>query len=101
MSSTTADAPRAERGWPRYRTLWLALMLGWTVSAADRTITGLAFGITIATLMAPPLINWGGHVFGATQAWRMAFVALGVVTLIVATGITLYFRRAEPRLPYF
>jgi MFS transporter, ACS family, D-galactonate transporter len=41
MPTTTADAVRAERrGWPPYRTLWIALMLGWTVSAADRTITG-------------------------------------------------------------
>jgi MFS family permease len=220
MSSTTADVARAERrGWPPYRTLWLALMLGWTVSAADRTITGpvvtwmighdvgflhgvanphalggligglffagymltqwpggyigdryghrtvitislvwagiativsglvsglvifiamrvftglgegafysndrslitaetplrkrslgmgvaitgLAFGITIATLLAPPLVNWGGTVFGAHGAWRMAFVALGVGTLIVAAGIGVYFRRAEPGLPY-
>ena len=28
------------RGWPAYRTLWLLLLLGWTVSAADRALTG-------------------------------------------------------------
>jgi MFS family permease len=29
-----------ERGYPAYRTLWIWLLLGWTVSYADRTITG-------------------------------------------------------------
>jgi ACS family D-galactonate transporter-like MFS transporter len=28
------------RTWPAYRTLWIFLMLGWTVSAADRALTG-------------------------------------------------------------
>ena len=28
------------RTWPSYRTLWIWLLLGWTVSAADRTLTG-------------------------------------------------------------
>lgn len=28
------------RGWKRYHTLWVWLLLGWTVSAADRTIAG-------------------------------------------------------------
>jgi ACS family D-galactonate transporter-like MFS transporter len=26
--------------WPAYRTLWIFLLLGWTVSAADRALTG-------------------------------------------------------------
>src|SRR3954464_8699298 len=26
--------------WPAYRTLWIFLLLGWTVSAADRSLTG-------------------------------------------------------------
>ena len=28
------------RTWPAYRTLWIWLLLGWTVSAADRALTG-------------------------------------------------------------
>src|SRR3954471_2976765 len=28
------------RTWPAYRTMWIFLLLGWTVSAADRTLTG-------------------------------------------------------------
>ena len=28
------------RAWPAYRTLWVFLLLGWTVSAADRALTG-------------------------------------------------------------
>lgn len=30
----------AARGWKRYHTLWVWLLLGWTISAADRTIAG-------------------------------------------------------------
>ena len=37
--------------WPPHRTLWFWLMLGWTVSAADRALTG-------------PVVTWmiGHHV---------------------------------------
>src|SRR5215204_930627 len=28
------------RSWPAYRTMWIFLLLGWTVSAADRALTG-------------------------------------------------------------
>src|SRR3954452_11008653 len=28
------------RSWPAYRTLWIWLLIGWTVSAADRSLTG-------------------------------------------------------------
>ncbi len=42
--------PRAPRARP-YRTLWFWLLLGWTVSAADRALTG-------------PVVTWmiGNHV---------------------------------------
>jgi MFS transporter, ACS family, D-galactonate transporter len=63
-------------------------------------ITGLAFGITIATVFAPNLIDLGGQVFAADEAWRMAFLALGAATLVVAIGCAAYFRRQEPGLPY-
>jgi MFS family permease len=38
-------------GWPPHRTLWFWLLLGWTVSAADRALTG-------------PVVTWmiGNHV---------------------------------------
>ena len=40
----TLDTRRQPRtmlaAWPPYRTLWFWLMLGWTVSAADRALTG-------------------------------------------------------------
>src|SRR3954454_3562104 len=39
-STALADGPRASRGWPAYRTMWIFLLLGWTVSAADRALTG-------------------------------------------------------------
>ena len=63
-------------------------------------ITGLAFGITIATVFAPDLIDLGVSVFSAEEAWRMPFLVLGTVTLVVGVGIIVYFRRAEKGLPY-
>src|SRR3954467_2907309 len=63
-------------------------------------ITGLAFGITIATVFAPSLIELGGRVFAADQAWRMPFLVLGGATLAVALATAVYFRRREPGLPY-
>src|SRR6478609_2501610 len=63
-------------------------------------ITGLALGITIATVFAPNMIDLGASVFAADQAWRMAFLALGAVTLLVGCGVGIYFRGQERGLPY-
>ena len=63
-------------------------------------ITGLAFGITIATVFAPNMIALGGDVFAAAQAWRMPFLILGAATLVVGIATAAYFRRQEPGLPY-
>jgi ACS family D-galactonate transporter-like MFS transporter len=63
-------------------------------------ITGLALGITIATVFAPNLIDLGGSVFASDQAWRMPFVFLGAATLVVGIAVAIYFRRQEPGLPY-
>src|ERR1700710_551924 len=46
-------------------------------------ITGLALGITIATVFAPDLIRLGGHVFSREDSWRMAFLVMGAATLTV------------------
>ena len=48
-SSPRPHAMRAS--WPPHRTLWFWLLLGWTVSAADRALTG-------------PVVTWmiGNHV---------------------------------------
>jgi len=64
-------------------------------------ITGLALGITIATVFTPNLINLGGKVFAADEAWRMPFLVLGAATLIVGLSCAAYFRRQERGLPYF
>jgi MFS transporter, ACS family, D-galactonate transporter len=63
-------------------------------------ITGLAIGITIATIFAPDMIKLGGDVFAADEAWRMPFLLLGGVTLLVGAGIALYFRGQQRGLPY-
>ena len=63
-------------------------------------ITGLALGITIATVFTPNLIDLGGKVFAADEAWRMPFLVLGAATLIVGLAIAAYFRRQERGLPY-
>src|SRR5918992_281269 len=56
-------------------------------------ITGLAIGITIALISTPFLIGLGNSVFGADEAWRMPFIVLGAVTLILGVGITMFFKR--------
>src|ERR671933_2002507 len=56
-------------------------------------ITGLAIGITIALISTPFLIGLGNSVFGADEAWRMPFILLGAVTLVMAIGIIMFFKR--------
>jgi len=63
-------------------------------------ITGLALGITIATVFAPNMIALGGHFFAPSDAWRMAFLLLGGATLLVAIGCAVYFRGQQRGLPY-
>ena len=63
-------------------------------------ITGLAIGITIATVFAPNMIDLGSQVFGAQDAWRMTFLILGGATLLVAISCAVYFGRQERGLPY-
>jgi MFS family permease len=63
-------------------------------------ITGLAIGITIATVFAPDMIKLGANVFSGEDAWRMPFLLLGGATLIVGLAIATYFRRQEPNQPY-
>src|SRR3954470_20777754 len=63
-------------------------------------ITGLAFGITIATVFAPNIIDFGASVFSDENAWRMPFLLLGGATLIVGLAVATYFRRQECGLPY-
>jgi ACS family D-galactonate transporter-like MFS transporter len=63
-------------------------------------ITGLAIGITIATVFAPDMIDLGAQVFAAQDAWRMAFLILGGATLLVAIGSAVYFRGQQRGLPY-
>jgi MFS transporter, ACS family, D-galactonate transporter len=62
-------------------------------------ITGLAIGITIATVFAPNMIDLGGHFFDASNAWRMTFLLLGGATLLVAIGCAVYFRGGLPYGP--
>src|ERR1044071_2868091 len=62
-------------------------------------ITGLALGITIATVFAPNLIGFGERVFAdGEDAWRMPFLVLGAATLVVGIAVAAYFRRQEPGL---
>lgn len=56
-------------------------------------ITGLAIGLTVATISAPYLIDWGGEVFGEEDAWRMPFLVLGGATLAFGWATAVYMRR--------
>src|ERR687890_596403 len=55
-------------------------------------ITGLAIGITLAFLLAAPLISLGTPIFGAEGAWRMPFIALGVAAIVIGIGMHVFFR---------
>ncbi|MBU3869109.1 MFS transporter [Streptomyces sp. 4503] len=56
-------------------------------------ITGLAIGLTVATISAPYLIDWGGEVLGEEDAWRMPFLMLGGATLAFGWVTAVYMRR--------
>ena len=55
-------------------------------------ITGLAIGITLALLLAAPLIDLGTSVFGAQDAWRMPFLVLGIGAVLIGIGMARFFR---------
>jgi MFS transporter, ACS family, D-galactonate transporter len=55
-------------------------------------ITGLAVGITLAFLLAGPLISLGASVFGAEGAWRMPFIVLGAAAIAVGFGMSRFFK---------
>ncbi|MDX3231885.1 MFS transporter [Streptomyces sp. ME19-01-6] len=56
-------------------------------------ITGLALGLTIATISAPYMIDLGVDVLGKDDAWRMPFLILGSVTLLFGLVMMPYLRR--------
>ncbi|MDT0341260.1 MFS transporter [Streptomyces litchfieldiae] len=56
-------------------------------------ITGLALGLTVATIGAPYMIDWGVEVFGKEHAWRMPFLILGTATLLFGLFMVPYLRR--------
>ena len=63
-------------------------------------ITGLAFGITLATVFAPDMIELGAKVFSADEAWRMTFLIFGTATLIVGLGTWTTSAARSAGLPY-
>ncbi len=56
-------------------------------------ITGLSLGLTIATISAPYMIDFGVEVFGDDDAWRMPFLILGAATLLFSLVMVPYLRR--------
>ncbi|HCA86468.1 MAG TPA: MFS transporter [Streptomyces sp.] len=55
-------------------------------------ITGLAFGITIATVFTPYFVDVGKLVLPDIEAWRMAFWLLGSATIVVGLVLARRFR---------
>lgn len=50
-------------------------------------ITGLAIGITLATLGTPYLIGLGDVLLPTQESWRMTFVVLGAATLVLGLSM--------------
>ncbi|MGH3368996.1 MAG: MFS transporter [Nocardioidaceae bacterium] len=55
-------------------------------------ITGLAFGITIATVFTPNLVDFGKIFLAHVEAWRMVFWVLGAATVVVGVVVAVWFR---------
>lgn len=59
-------------------------------------ITGLALGMTLAYLLASPLVALGNSLLGSGQGWRMPFFAVGVLAVLIGFGMHRFFR-SQPR----
>lgn len=60
-------------------------------------ITGLSIGITLAFLTVSPLLSFGSSVFGPGGAWRMPFIVLGAIALLIGLGMHRFFSgQGEP-----
>ncbi|OLT31700.1 MFS transporter [Actinomadura sp. CNU-125] len=60
-------------------------------------ITGLAFGLTVANIAAPPLLNLGEDVLGRNDAWKLPFLVFGGLTLILSGFMWRFMRRLVQR----
>jgi ACS family D-galactonate transporter-like MFS transporter len=56
-------------------------------------ITGLALGLTVATISAPHLLGLGVDLLGKEDAWRMPFLVLGAATLLFGFVMVPYLRK--------
>jgi MFS transporter, ACS family, D-galactonate transporter len=65
-----------------------SLGMGWV-------ITGLAIGITLALVLAAPLLDLGTSLFGAQDAWRLPFIGLGILAIVIAVSMAMFFRRQK------
>lgn len=60
-------------------------------------ITGLAFGLTVANIATPPLLNLGAHLLGPQHGWRLPFLVFGLATLLLAVFMRAYLRKLVGR----
>jgi MFS transporter, ACS family, D-galactonate transporter len=70
-----------------------SLGMGWV-------ITGLAVGITLALVLAAPLIDLGKSLFGADDAWRLPFIGLGILAIGISISMALFFRSQKGEHAY-
>jgi MFS transporter, ACS family, D-galactonate transporter len=55
-------------------------------------ITGLAFGLTVASIATPPLLNLGADLLGTQHGWRLPFLVFGVATALLSVFMWRYLR---------
>jgi len=53
---------------------------------------GLAAGLTIATLLTPPLLDFASSIWGKDSAWSFPFLLFSIPTLLIALGIWRFVR---------
>lgn len=61
-------------------------------------ITGLAFGLTVANIAAPPLLDLGADLLGTEHGWRLPFLVFGAATLVLSVFLWRFLRTLVGRL---
>ncbi|GFG51093.1 MFS transporter [Mycolicibacterium agri] len=55
-------------------------------------ITGLAFGLTVASIATPPLLDFGANLLGTAHGWRLPFLVFGAATAILSLFMWRYLK---------
>ncbi len=69
-----------------------AAVANWFVRKRGRVFATLSTGVAISGMVFPPLVTW----IIAISNWRVAWIALGIITVVLVAPIAWYFMRRRP-----